>query len=84
DLFTVFGKGAHPGFRRLREELDVYLPDHASRYWKAKDYYFKSSPLNPTFYYRGTAGPMAWVALNTFIGGRGKMRDYAAAPPQSS
>lgn len=79
DLFALFGEGAHPDFKRLRKELGDLLPPYASRYWKEKHYYFKSSPLNPSFYYRGTAGQMAWIALKTFTGGRGKLRDSAAA-----
>lgn len=79
DLFALFGEGAHADFKGLRKELGDLLPPYASRYWKEKHYYFKSSPLNPSFYYRGTAGQMAWIALKTFTGGRGKLRDSAAA-----
>jgi S-adenosylmethionine-diacylglycerol 3-amino-3-carboxypropyl transferase len=79
DLFTLFGEGAHPDFKELRKELSDLLPPYANRYWKEKHYYFKSSPLNPSFYYRGTAGQMAWIALKTFTGGRGKLRESASA-----
>lgn len=79
DLFALFGEGAHPRFRQLHEELEPCLHPYANRYWKAKGYYFKSSPLNPSFYYRGTAGQMAWIALQGFVGGRGRMRDAANA-----
>jgi len=79
DLFALFGEGAYPDFKGLRKELGDLLPPYASRYWKEKHYYFKSSPLNPSFYYRGTAGQMAWIALKTFTSGRGKMRDCTAA-----
>jgi S-adenosylmethionine-diacylglycerol 3-amino-3-carboxypropyl transferase len=80
DLFALFGEGAHRGFARiLREELSPLLHPYADRYWKAKSYYFKTTPLNPSFYYRGTAGQMAWIALQGFVGGRGRMRDCAVA-----
>jgi S-adenosylmethionine-diacylglycerol 3-amino-3-carboxypropyl transferase len=79
DLFALFGEGAHADFKGLRKELGDLLPPYASRYWKEKHYYFKSSPLNPSFYYRGTAGQMAWIALKTFTSGRGKLRENAAA-----
>ena len=79
DLFRLFGTGAHPRFKQLREDIAGSMEPFADRYWRAKGYYFRSSPLNPSFYYRGTAGQMAWIALQTFIGGRGKMRDFAAA-----
>lgn len=79
DLFALFGEGAHPDFKSLRRDLSDLLPPYANRYWQEKHYYFKSSPLNPSFYYRGTAGQMAWVALKTFTSGRGKLRESAAA-----
>lgn len=79
DLFQLFGNGSFPGLRDLVDELAPDLHPYARDYWRAKDYYFKSTRLNPSFYYRGTAGQMAWLALKTFIGGRGRVRDYAAA-----
>jgi len=79
DLFRLFGTGAHPHFKQIREEVSGAMEPFADQYWRSKGYYFKSSPLNPSFYYRGTAGQMAWIALQTFIGGRGKLRDCAHA-----
>lgn len=79
ELFALFGEGAFPDFKRLRRDLSDLLPPYANRYWREKHYYFKSSPLNPSFYYRGTAGQMAWIALKTFTSGRGKLRESAAA-----
>ena len=83
-LFQLFGKGAFPGFRGLVDELADDLHPYARDYWRAKDYYFKSTRLNPSFYYRGTAGQMAWLALQSFIGGRGRVRDYAASLLEAS
>lgn len=79
ELFALFGDGSHPDFKSLHRSLGDLLPPYANHYWKEKHYYFKSSPLNPSFYYRGTAGQMAWIALKTFTSGRGKLRDGAAA-----
>ncbi len=79
DLFALFGTGGHPDFKRLRRELGDLLPPYADRYWKEKHYYFRRTPLNPSFYYRGTAGQMAWIARQGLLGGRGRIRDCAAA-----
>jgi S-adenosylmethionine-diacylglycerol 3-amino-3-carboxypropyl transferase len=78
DLFQIFGEGSHPDYKGLLKELKPDMPTFASRYWHAKNYYFRSSPLNPSFYYRGTAGQMAWIALHTFLGSS-KVRDYMDA-----
>lgn len=78
DLFKLFGSGSHPEFRRLLEELRSELHPFANQYWQAKHYYFQSTPLNPSFYYRGTAGQMAWIALQTFLRST-RVRDYVEA-----
>jgi S-adenosylmethionine-diacylglycerol 3-amino-3-carboxypropyl transferase len=78
ELFQLFGQGSHPDFKGLLESLRGGLHPFANRYWKSKSYYFRSSPLNPSFYYRGTAGQMAWIALHTFFGSS-KVRDYVDA-----
>ncbi len=78
DLFQLFGRGWHPKFKELIDELKPALHPFANRYWHAKSYYFSKSPLNPSFYYRGTAGQMAWIALHTFLGSS-KVRDYVDA-----
>lgn len=78
DLFQLFGLGSHPEFKRLLAELEGTLHPFASRYWTAKHYYFQSSALNPSFYYRGTAGQMAWIALKTCLS-HPRVKDYAEA-----
>ncbi len=78
ELFQTFGHGTHPDLRSLLERLRDDLPAHALRYWQEKHYYFRSTPLNPSFYYRGTAGQMAWIALHTFFG-NSQVRDYVDA-----
>ena len=79
DLFRLFGHGAHPDFASLVAEMHGDLPPYASRYWQAKCHYFRSTKLNPSFYYRGTAGQLAWLALHVFKRGSGKVRDCMAA-----
>lgn len=78
DLFQLFGHGHHPRFRELLAGLSRDLPPYAQHYWQTKHYYFQSTPLNPSFYYRGTAGQMAWIALQTFLRSP-RVKDYVEA-----
>ncbi|MBB5036953.1 DUF3419 family protein [Prosthecobacter dejongeii] len=82
DLFQLFGHGSHFQFKDLVASLHGDLHPFARRYWEAKHYYFQSTPLNPSFYYRGTAGQMAWIALQTFSRSR-RVREYVEALLQS-
>jgi S-adenosylmethionine-diacylglycerol 3-amino-3-carboxypropyl transferase len=82
DLFQLFGQGSHPQFKELLASLQGDLHPFARRYWESKHYYFQSTPLNPSFYYRGTAGQMAWIALQTFSRSR-RVREYVEALLQS-
>lgn len=79
DLFQLFGRGSHPEFETLLAELSSCLHPFADRYWRSKSHYFRRTPLNPSFYYRGTAGQMAWLVLQVFKGGSGRIREYVAA-----
>jgi S-adenosylmethionine-diacylglycerol 3-amino-3-carboxypropyl transferase len=79
ELFKLFGHGAHPQFELLLAEMKGRLHPFASRYWQSKSHYFRSTRLNPSFYYQGTAGQFAWLALQTFRRGSGKVRDWLAA-----
>ena len=83
NLFQLLGQGNHPDFKSLLEELHGDLHPYAGRYWKSKSYYFRNTPLNPSFYYRGTAGQMAWITLHTFFGSS-KVRDYVDALLQTT
>jgi S-adenosylmethionine-diacylglycerol 3-amino-3-carboxypropyl transferase len=78
ELFQLFGMGGHPCFKELLQRLQPLMPEHAHRCWRHKHYYFRSTPLNPSFYYRGTAGQAAWIALHTFFGSS-RVRDYVDA-----
>lgn len=66
DLFAVFGDGAHPDFRALLRKLRGDMHPFASQYWQKKALYFKSTRFNPSFYFRGTTGRIAWIALHSF------------------
>ena len=79
DLFRVFGHGFHAEFKTLLEGMDGLLHPDIQRFWESKSHYFRSTPLNPSFYYRGTAGQMAWLALQVFKNTSSKVRDYVAA-----
>ncbi|MDX2225868.1 MAG: BtaA family protein [Verrucomicrobiae bacterium] len=76
DLFQLFGEGSHPGFPDLLKAIRPALPSYAAKFWKEKAHYFKSTRLNPSFYYRGTAGRMAWLARQSFLGTNKKVRKY--------
>jgi S-adenosylmethionine-diacylglycerol 3-amino-3-carboxypropyl transferase len=62
ELFRVFGEGLRPGFRQLLRRLPG-LPRFAREFWESKHSYFEPGRLNSSFYYRGAAGRVAWVAM---------------------
>jgi S-adenosylmethionine-diacylglycerol 3-amino-3-carboxypropyl transferase len=84
DLFSLFGDGTHPEFEAILAEIKGRMHPYASRYWQAKSHYFRSTRLNPSFYYRGTAGQLAWLALHVFKRGSGRVRDWVAALQQAT
>src|SRR5271165_1747451 len=63
ELFRLFGEGARPGFRNFLGRLAHRLHPYAKKFWETKHYYFESTRMNPSFYYRGAAGLVAWVLL---------------------
>jgi S-adenosylmethionine-diacylglycerol 3-amino-3-carboxypropyl transferase len=63
ELFRLFGEGARPDFRSLLARLAPCLHPYARKFWETKHYYFESTRMNPSFYYRGAAGRVAWVLL---------------------
>jgi len=79
DLFKVFGHGCHAEFATLLDSMHGLLQPGTQRFWASKSHYFRSTPMNPSFYYRGTAGQMAWLALQVFKNTSSKVRDYLAA-----
>lgn len=78
DLFQLFGGGSHPGFEALLAQMSPHLHPFAGCYWRCKSRYFRRTPLNPSFYYRGTAGQMAWLVLQVFKSSSGRVREYFA------
>lgn len=67
ELFRLFGDGTRPGFRDLLRQLSPRLRPYARRFWEAKHKYFESTRLNPSFYYRGAAGQVAWIVLQSLV-----------------
>ena len=76
DLFQTFGEGSHPEFPDLLRSARPALTPYAAKFWREKSDYFKSTHLNPSFYYRGTAGRMAWIARQSFLGTNKNVRKY--------
>src|SRR5579871_3015719 len=65
EWFRLFGEGVHPAFRGLLRQLAPRLNSYALQFWEEKDNYFEPTRLKPTFYYRGTAGHVAWILLQS-------------------
>jgi S-adenosylmethionine-diacylglycerol 3-amino-3-carboxypropyl transferase len=78
ELRQVFGEGARPGFRDLLRQLAHRLHPYAQRFWDEKHKYFESTRLNPSFYYRGAAGQVAWVVLQSLVKTNPKVKDFTA------
>jgi S-adenosylmethionine-diacylglycerol 3-amino-3-carboxypropyl transferase len=74
ELFRVFGEGVRPDFRNLLDSLAPRLQPYATKYWKAKHYYFEATCANPSFYYRGAVGRVAWVLLHALPKANPKLR----------
>lgn len=75
ELFRLFGNGARPEFRNLLRLLAPRLQPYARKFWETKHYYFESTRLNPSFYYRGAAGLVAWVLLRGLAKINPRVRD---------
>ena len=78
ELFRVFGQGVRPGFRELLPALAPSLPPFARDFWRMKHKYFEKLPLNPSFYYRGTSGQIAWLVRQAMLAGSSRVRDFSA------
>ncbi|MBY0504088.1 MAG: BtaA family protein [Bryobacteraceae bacterium] len=74
ELFQMFGHGWRPGFGDFLTGLQ--LPAYARTYWREKRHYFERSSLNPSFYYRGTAGQVAWLVLQGLVKSNPRVRDF--------
>ena len=76
ELFRLFGDGARPGFRDLLRQLSPRLRPYARRFWEDKHKYFESTCLNPSFYYRGAAGQIAWIVLQSLVRTNRNVRQF--------
>lgn len=62
DFFCLFGKGRHIRIREIYHDiLRSELPDYAKRFWDTHYFYFEPNNRRRTFYFRGTAGTLAWT-----------------------
>ena len=62
DFFHLFGKGQHIRIREIYHDLlRSGLPDYAQRFWDTHYFYFEPNNRHRTFYFRGTAGTLAWT-----------------------
>jgi S-adenosylmethionine-diacylglycerol 3-amino-3-carboxypropyl transferase len=75
ELFAVFGRGVRPRFSELLKKLEPHLSPYALRFWEQKQKYFDSTALNPSFYYRGTSGQVAWIVVKSLLKGNPRVRD---------
>jgi S-adenosylmethionine:diacylglycerol 3-amino-3-carboxypropyl transferase len=64
ELRQVFGEGMHPGFRDLLRQLSPWLTPYARSFWEEKHKYFEPTR---SFYYRGAAGQVAWLVLQSVV-----------------
>lgn len=76
ELRRVFGEGARPGFLDFLRRLSPWLNPYARWFWEKKHRYFESTRLNPSFYYRGAAGQVAWVVLQSLVKTNPGVREF--------
>jgi len=74
DLFRMFGEGVRPGFKELLPSLAHRLQPYARKFWETKQYYFEPKRMNLSFYYRGAAGRVAWVLMQSLVKRNPKVR----------
>lgn len=62
DFFTLFGKGAHPRFRELYQQLlRSQLSLRARQFWDRHLHYFSGGGFRRSFYYHATNGLFSWL-----------------------
>ena len=67
ELQQVFGEGSRPGFQQLLRQLSPRLSPYAREFWDQKRGYFEPTGLRRSFYYRGAAGQIAWIVLQSLV-----------------
>lgn len=76
ELYRMFGEGVRPEFGELLRELTPRMPAYAGKFWQDKRHYFETTRLNPSFYYRGTAGQVAWLVLQGLVKTNPRVRKF--------
>lgn len=77
ELFRLFGEGRRPGFRhQLLRHLMPALHPYARTFWEAKHSYFEPTRVRPSFYYRGAAGHVAWIVLQSLVRSSRRVREF--------
>ena len=74
ELFNMFGNGLRPGFEHFLPQLQ--LPAYARSFWREKKHYFERARFNPSFYYRGAAGQVAWLLLQGLVRSNPQVREF--------
>jgi S-adenosylmethionine-diacylglycerol 3-amino-3-carboxypropyl transferase len=74
DLFAVFGRGSHPGFKEVFSTIERELPDYAREFWSAKMHYVDGTHRRGTFYYHGASGDAAWLFARVFLRAQRRLR----------
>ena len=61
DFFEIFGRGGHPQFEALYQDLlRKELSSAARQYWDAHQHYFNPRSLRGSFYFYGASGDVAY------------------------
>ncbi len=76
DLFAMFGTGSHDKLDGLYKSVRPQLPGYAQVFWDKNIDYFSSRGLRKSFYYRGTAGNVAWLFRHSFLRANKKVGQY--------
>lgn len=61
DLFQFFGVGSHPRRRSILSSISPFLRPECLTYWVRNINLFSPGGFRPSFYWRGTAGTLAWL-----------------------
>ena len=69
-LYQMFGCGAHPDFTAAYQPLREHLASATRLFWDKYINLFDPTSLKRSFYYQGTAGMAAWVAVKALFQAR--------------
>lgn len=68
DLFAFFGDGHHADYARIYRQHRGGLSASAATWWDQAAGMFSPAGRGGSFYYRGSAGLAAWIAMRVLIG----------------